>query len=298
MIIATQNYENIYQDYSDALEWMEQLGVDLGSGRTSNYLKMIRFWKDNYKTASTDEAKNQYPDFVSSMFEVHDFIDIYKSFNNEKNQNLNEIVEKLKKGVKGPVNSSDETSKSTTARNFLFEALFSAKFHRPDSGVKAILNAESDTGIQIDKYKIWVECKRISTDAKIKSNVRKASKQLDQIIKKQRGSGHRGIVALEITRILNPDDELLVSNDDLSLSRSVDKMMDDFVLKYSSIWQEIYTKKSNKILGIVIRFSFMSASEERKLLVHASQWGLNPRLGINDGEKLLLKNLVANINKH
>ncbi|GAW97956.1 MULTISPECIES: hypothetical protein [Colwellia] len=295
MIIATQNYDKIYQDYSDALEWMKQLGVDLGSGRTFNYHKMIKFWKDNYKTASRDDVKNQFPDFVSSMLEIHDFIAIYKSFKNEQNQHLNEIIEKLKKGVKGPINSSDETPKSTTARNFLFEALFAAKVHRPDFGVKAILNAESDTGIQIDKYKIWVECKRISTDAKIESNVRTASNQLDKIIKKQRGSGHRGIVALEVTRILNPKDELLVSNNDSSLSRSVDKIMDKFILKYSSIWQEIYTEKSNKILGIVICFSFMSTSEERKLLVHASQWAVNPRLGIEDGEKLLLQNLVANI---
>lgn len=298
MIIATQNFDKIYQDYSDALEWMKQLGIALGSGRTFNYLKMIRFWKDNYKTASTDDVKNQFPDFVSSMFEIHDFIAIYKSFNNEDNQHLNEIIEKLKKGVKGPINSSDETPKSTTARNFLFEALFAAKVHRPEFGVKAILNAESDTGIQIDKYKIWVECKRISTDAKIKSNVKTASNQLDKIIKKQKGSGHRGIVALEVTRILNPDDELLVSNNDSSLSRSVDKIMDDFILKYSSIWQEIHTRKSNKILGIVIRFSFMSTSEERNLLVHASQWGLNPRLGIKDVEKFLLQDLVANIKKH
>jgi len=297
MVIATQNYEKIYQDYSDALEWMNQLEVNLGSGRTSNYLKMIRFWKDNYKTESTDNVKKQFPDFVSSMFEIHDFIDIYKSFNNVQNQQLNEIVKKLKKGVKGPIHLSDETPKSTTARNFLFEALFAAKVHKPDYGVTAILNAASDTGIEIEKNKIWVECKRISTDDKIESNVRKASNQLDSIIKKQKGSGHRGIVALEITKILNPDDELFVSSNDLSLQRSIDKIMDDFISKYSSIWQKIYTEKNKKILGTIIRFSFMSTSEERNLLVHTSQWGLNPRLGIQSSKKLLLQNLVANINK-
>jgi hypothetical protein len=297
MTIATQNYEKIYQDYSDALVWMKQLGVNLGSGRTFNYLKMIGFWKDNYKTATTDNVKKQFPDFVSSMFEVHDFIEIYKSFNNEQNQQLNEIVKKLKQGVKGPIRLSDETSKSSKARNFLFEALFAAKVHKPDSGVKAILNAASDTGIEIEKNKIWVECKRISTDDKIESNVRKASKQLDTIIKKQKGSGHRGIVALEITRILNPNDDLLVSSDDLSLQRSVDKIMDDFISKYSSIWQEIYTNKNKKILGTVIRFSLMSTSEARNLLVHTSQWGLNPRFGIQSSKISLLQNLVTNINK-
>jgi len=297
MNIATQNYEKIYQDYSDALDWMNQLGINLGLGRTSNYLKIIKYWKDNYKTSSTDDVKKQFPDFVSSMFEVHDFIDIYKAFKNEQSQQLDKIVEKLKKGVNGPINSSNETPKSTTARNFLFEALFAAKVHKPDSGIKAILNAVSDTGIEIEKNKIWIECKRISTYKKIESNVKKASNQLESIIKKQKGSGHRGIVALEVTRILNPDDELYVSTDDLSLLKSVDKIMDDFIEKYSPIWEEIYTRKNKKILGTVIRFSFMSTSESRKLLVHTSQWGLNPRLGIKSSENKLLHSLVANINK-
>jgi hypothetical protein len=74
--------------------------------------------------------------------------------------------------------------------------------------------------------------------------------------------------------------------------------MDDFISQYSFIWQKIYTKKSKKILGTVVRFSFMSTSEARNLLVHASQWGLNPRLGIKDSEKLLLQNLVTNIRKY
>ncbi len=297
MIIATQNFDKIYEDYSNTLEWMKGLGIDLGSGRTYNYLKLISFWKDNYKTSNADDVKKRFPNFVSSMFEIHDFIEVYNSFKSEDNQYLDEIIEKLKKGVKGPINSSAETPKSTTARNFLFEALFAAKVHRPEFGVKAILNAESDTGIKFDKYKIWVECKRISNSAKINSNVRTASNQLDKIIKKQKGAGHRGIVALEVTKLLNPNSELLVSNNDSSLSKSVDEIMDEFILRYSSIWQKIYTEKSNKILGTVIRFSFMSASEERNLIAHASQWGLNPRLGIKDGEKLLLQNLVANIKK-
>lgn len=296
MSIPTQNYEKIYQDYSDSLNWMTELGINLGSGRTSNYLRIIQYWKDNYKTASIDDVKKQFPDFVSSIFEIQDFINIYAAFKNEQSQQLNGIVEKLKKAVNGPINLSEETPKSTTARNFLFEALFAARVHNPGSGIRAILNAVSDTGIEIEKNKIWVECKRVSIGEKIESNVRKASNQLDAIIKKQRGSGHRGLVALEVTRILNPDDELYVSNDDLSLLKSVDKIMDDFILEYDYIWQKIYTEKNKKILGTVIRFSFMSTSESRKLLVHTSQWGLSPRLGIKSSEEILLQKLVTSIN--
>ncbi|RUT67512.1 hypothetical protein D0817_26055, partial [Flavobacterium cupreum] len=76
---------------------------------------------------------------------------------------LASVIEKLRKGVNGPINAADETSESTAARNFLFEATVAAKAHRPDRGVEAILDAESDTGILINGKRIWVECKRVTT---------------------------------------------------------------------------------------------------------------------------------------
>jgi len=298
MSIPTQKYEDIFQDYSDALQWMKGIGVNLGSGRTNNYLKMIEYWKDNYRTAEIDEAKRQFPDFVNSMHEVYDFIDIYKSFENTPIDQLTHIAEKLQKGVKGPINSFEETAKSTTARNFLFEATFAAKVHKPERGIMAILDAESDTGIQVDNEKIWVECKRVTTTENIETNVRKASNQLDKIIKKQVGSGHRGIVALEVTKVLNIGDKIYVSNCDSTLVKSIDTMMDEFISQHFVIWQELYKRKNKKIIGTVVRFSFMSTSESRQLLVHTSQWALNPRLGISSRDNDRLRFMATNFNDH
>ncbi|MEH6710358.1 MAG: hypothetical protein V7733_04030 [Paraglaciecola polaris] len=150
MRIPTESYEKIYQSYTDALAWMSKTGVKFSSGRTNHYEKVLEHWKDEYKTASEDQGKATFPDFVSSVFEVHDFIDIHKAFRDIPSSELSQLVENLQKGIKGPINASDETPKSTTARNFLFEATVAARSHRPQVGVEAILNATSDTGIKID----------------------------------------------------------------------------------------------------------------------------------------------------
>jgi len=295
MIVPTESYEEISLNYSEALTWMKEIGVNFGPGRTQHYQKVLEHWKDIYKTVTEEDKINIFPDFVSSIFEIKDFIAIYKAFHNVQRSQLAHIVTKLQKGVNGPINAHEETPKSTTARNFLFEATVASRAHRPGMGVEAILDAESDTGIRIDTKKLWVECKRITSIGKIEANVKKASSQLESIINKQKGSGHRGIVAIEVTKLLNLGDSIYVAENDIQLIASVDRMMDEFIREYSEIWQKLYKRRSKKIIGTIIRFAFMSTSEDRNLLVNTSQWGMNPRLGISDSDQNIQNVLAASL---
>lgn len=295
MSIPTENYETIFEQYSAALRWMEELGIKLGSGRTSNYEKTIGYWKDAYKTATTDEGQQIFPDFVNSMLEVFDFINIHRAFYGLPNHELKSIVEKLQKGVNGPINAARETPESSAARNFLFEVAVAAKAHRPSRGIEAILDARSDTGISLGGKKIWVECKRVTTVEKIESNVRKASSQLEKTLAGAVGSGHRGIVALDISKILNRGDKIFMARNDESLLASVNQLMDHFIENHSLLWERVYERRHKKIIGTIIRFSFMATSEARGLMVHTSQWAINPRLGIAKNDEQIQRQLVAEL---
>lgn len=293
MTIPTETYEAVFDQYSAAMRWMAGLGIKLNPGRTSHYEKVIGHWKDAYKTATADEGQQIFPNFVSSMFEVFDFVSIYKAFDGVPAHQLTSIIGKLQKGVNGPINAADETPDSTAARNFLFEAAVAAKAHRPDKGIEAILDARSDTGISLNEKKLWVECKRVTTVGRIESNVRKASSQLETILAGEVGSGHRGIVALDVSKILNRGDQIFVTRNDRELLASVDRIMDQFIEEHSHIWQRVYERRHKKIIGTIIRFSFMASSEARNLLVHASQWGMNPRLAVASSDEQIQRQLVA-----
>jgi hypothetical protein len=295
MSIPTETYEAVFEQYSAAMRWMAGLGIKLSPGRASHYEKVVGHWKDAYKTASADEGRKIFPDFVSSMFEVFDFVSIYKAFERVPAQQLTSVVQKLQKGVNGPVNAADETPDSTAARNFLFEAAVAAKAHRPDKGIEAILDARSDTGISLNGKKLWVECKRVTTVERIESNARKASSQLETILAGEVGSGHRGIVALDVSKILNRGDKIFVTRNDNELLASVDRIMDQFIQEHSHIWQRVYERRHKKIVGTIIRFSFMASSEARNLLVHASQWAMNPRLGVATSDEQIQRQLVATL---
>ena len=95
---------------------MDTIGVNLGKGRTSHYDKVLGYWKDNYDTAPNEEAKTNLPDFISSIFEIHEFITVHESLKIIHLKKLSSIAIKLQKAVNGPIKSSDESAKSTAAR--------------------------------------------------------------------------------------------------------------------------------------------------------------------------------------
>ena len=80
MSIPTETYEAVFEHYSAAIQWMDGLGIKLSPGRTSHYERVVRHWKDAYKTASAAEGRDIFPDFVSSMFEIFDFVSVHKAF--------------------------------------------------------------------------------------------------------------------------------------------------------------------------------------------------------------------------
>ena len=296
MKISSTSYTSIAQDYNEAMQWMEGIGVILGAGRTKHYLKVIDYWKDHYKIASEEQAKNALPEFVNSMCEISSFIHIYKKLKDEPKSELIGIREKLQKGVNGPIESATETSKSTTARNFIFEATTAARFHNPKNGLSSMLNAESDSGIYFEKNKIWVECKRITTIKKIEKNIRKASDQLERILHNKIGAKNKGLVAIDVSKILNSGDNIFVQKNDTLLIQAVESLMNNFIYQNHKKWENIYVKRDRKLIGTIIYFSFMSVSEDRNLLVSTVEWAINPRLNIRTSEESLL-NLIVQVVK-
>lgn len=291
-MIPANSFSNIHQEYLDAMKWMANLGISIQSGRTSNYEKVIGYWKDAYLTASIEEANQAFPDFVSSLLEIVEFTRIHKALQDVSPLELTSVIEKLKKAVNGPVNIVSETQKSTAARNFLFEASVAATAHRPARSVEAILNARSDTGIKIEGRKIWVECKRVTSEQALEGNLRKACSQLQETFKTEIGSGHRGIVAMDVSKILNPKGDLLVAKDDAELTRTLARLLQDFANKHSGLWQRVYAEKSRKIIGTVFRLSCLATSEARKMAVQCSQWAVSPRADATTADVQIQKRLV------
>jgi hypothetical protein len=295
MTIPTTPFATTSQDYDAAIKWMELIGIKLSTGRMKKYKQVIEYWTDAYKNASDTEAKARFPDFFNSIFEIYNFIEIHQAFKLKPISELDGIIKKLQKGVYGPTHSVDEKLNSSAARNYIFEALIAALLHCPQNGMEAILDSESDTGVHIQNKKVWVECKRITTIERINENVRKASEQLETILQKSSNPNHRGLVAIDITKIINPDDKIYIRKNDAELKSSLHELIKGFEMENSSLWERIYERRHKNVIGTIIYFSLMASSEERGLLVRTTQLAINPRTGIHAADKSLLESIVQAI---
>ena len=300
MKIETNTYDSIGYSYNKAISWMEDIGIKVSSGRTKHYLQVMNYWRDNYKSASDTIAKNIFPDFVSSVSEMDAFIKIYQAFKDEPLDNLSSIITKLQKGVNGPLNAENETPKTTEARNLIFEALVAAKFHNHAQNLSTILTASTDTAVKYKNKKIWIECKRVTSEKNLENNIRKASNQLGKQLNKKNGKkfnlGNKGLVALDFSKILHSGDHLLVKPNDEELLDSVAKITETFIAQHSSLWNRIFDTKNKRIVGTLVHFSTMATSEERNLLVIVSDWGVNPKESTSKYNNALLRNIASTIN--
>jgi hypothetical protein len=298
MKIETDTYDFIGENYDNAISWMKNIGVKISSGRTQHYLKVINYWSKNYKSASDKKAKDDFPDFVSSVSEITAFIKIYNAFKNEPIESLSAIKAKLQKGVNGPLKAEDENPNTSEARNFIFEALVAAKFHNPEQNLATILTAPTDTAVQFENKKIWIECKRVTSENNLENNIRRAANQLDIQLnkkhKKKANTANKGLVALDFSKILHDGDHLLVKANDIELRNSIQKITETFISQYSGLWNHIFKTKNSRIIGTLVHFSTMATSEERNLLVTVSDWGVNPKIDASLYVKRLLQN-IANI---
>jgi hypothetical protein len=290
--------ERFLADLESAMQWMQSLGINISDGRMVDYRQAAKAWVELLNRGGREiEDLQVQPGVASATFEVPAFLDIHQAFKNEKLSTLGGLVAKLKKAVQGPSDFQNETHENSTARNFLFEAVTAAKVHNPAKGTRAILNAPSDTGFELGRFKVWIECKRIASQQQLGSRVAKACVQLKRTLERHPQTLQRGLVAIDISKliILPPPQYVfevaLESEIGLHTARMVDKYIED----HWQEWEDEYVGKDPRIIGTMLRLTLIATSRDRVTYVHVSQWGINPRRGIQLDDERLLRDLAGRL---
>ena len=290
MKINSQPYGSIQVKYEEAINWLTSLGVKVHKGRLTEYKKQLDYLANNYKNLHQSDSAKLFPATVNVMYEVDAIVIIYEALKLIPSNELSYIKSKLQKAVNGPLHVLDENKNGNEARNYLFEVLVSARMHLPKKGLSVDLQNISDSAVNFKNKRLLIECKRIKSDKKIEANVRDAAKQLSKGFKEISGTNIRGLVAIDLSVVVNPNADLLVKENDTALRAGSIKLMDDLISRYNHIWQKVLNNKSKKILGILLRTSLMGVSEERNLMVNCNEWAVIPKNGISENES---KYLVA-----
>ncbi|WP_434050465.1 hypothetical protein [Marinobacter salarius] len=150
-----------------------------------------------------------------------------------------------------------------------------------------------DTGFKVGDKKVWVECKRITSFKKLEANVRDASEQLERAFKRNPGSAHKGLVAIDISKLANDGSKILVKPDENSLRADMGRYVEHFIEQQRQQWEKVYRKRDKRIMGTLVRLSTMASVEERNLPTVATEWVVNPRDHLPEADQNFLQQLAS-----
>ena len=307
--IPTTTFDLIDENYKKAKGWLANLGLNVKTGRIAEYEKVIDFLKENYRTASVEDGQEKYGDYLNALNEAAEITKIYQALKDVPHDQLNSIKRKLKESISGPVHAEEETNDSTRSRNIMFEVSTQANFHRPEKLIRCMFEEESDVAFKFERNLFYIECKRpfFSGDEKgnrdkVRRNVKKACSQLTVNLKRRNsGSGSinnkRGMVALDISKMVHDGGQkVLKCATDKELDDTYDTKADEFIKIYRDAWEDLFERKNNRIIGMLLRYTTMAESQETGL-VQVSCWKVVPRQQIKPKDLRLIRAITKAIDR-
>ena len=105
-------------------------------------------------------------------------------------------------GVNGPMWLASETATSSNARERIFELVVAACLKAADFAPRFL--PPTDIVVDIAEATFFVECKRIASESGLRGNLRKDSRQLKTRFEEQHDERRYGIIAIEVSKAINP----------------------------------------------------------------------------------------------
>lgn len=275
--------KKLTDQYLLAMDWMTSLGMPFSKTRFGEYKRTIDLFS-NGDFDNEKESEELFHKLLNAHGEVSEIVRIHDQL---KDNDGGDFIEQLKK-VTGGQEFRNISSKDQS-RDFSFELSMAARFIK--GGFEVVLNKLAD--IEATKngcHKVYVECKRIKSRSKISSNVKKANEQLRKRISRDRSSQSRGLVAINVNELINPNNSMIVSPTTDSFQVFNSRNLDRFVVDNE---RDINSNKFNKCLGVFCEQSDQAIIYERDPLAIANCRGAKLYQYINKGKDLELLKLLA-----
>ena len=239
--------------------------------RVGEYQRAIDTVLRAFRSSSFAVMRKELLSIITAMFEVNDLIEIHKSLAGRFD---NSLVRHFRTYASGPVSYMDENvqTSSNIARNIAFELVVMAKLTR--SGIPLDFRMATDVAAQFDGQSVLFECKRPQSLTSLESNIKKACRQLEAKYGNAEPSLQSGIIAIDITKLINPDFMLYAQNDEHALDAGLSRLIDGFVSEYERLWQR---QRDKRTIAVLLRLSLVGVNKARNdMLTYCQQFAITP----------------------
>lgn len=206
--ITPHTLDEIADNYEAALKWVNAVGFNVDRGRHLIYRKTIEELRRQFSTQGWgDFTDDIYREKVcTALLESRELISIFRGLSTSTDVSASKD---LRHYVKGPALLTQEQAENSSnrARNFGFELYLNALFSH--AGLLPEYETNADLSFTINQLRVFVEAKRPLTEQSVSTSLRAAMHQLTTRFKKHNETDCAGIVALDLSKVINPDNQVM-----------------------------------------------------------------------------------------
>lgn len=289
LMFMTTSYDDVAARLQAAVDWLESLGIAHEPTRLGEYRRAI-----DALTQAKDRStilRQQLPAINNAIYEAFELIDVHGALAGKYDD---DIVRHLKQVAGGPATYSDENpaSSSNRARNIAFELAVMAYLAK--AGLLLYFTTAADVTCVFENRTLLFECKRPQSLDVVDRRVKDGLEQLKKRINTLQKATRRGLVALELTKAINPKFEVFVTQSEDEIGRSMTEQVDRFIARYKPSWEN---PRCNQTIGVLVRLRQMNIVEYDgySKLFHGLQVGITPIDSIGELNHRLLESLVTQL---
>ena len=293
-----QTYQQLLDELTDGEHWLFSLGFTRQANRIHTHISNIRRLEVARQAGTINELlktlKDTLPNSTTtggeqlgwSLIEASEFVDIFSGLRNYTELSL--LQDKLREALKGPLHPGKEKSSTNTGRNITFELNLASRLYR--KGVPVYLGLNPDVLCTINQRSVYLQCKRPFYESNISTNIFRARRQLTRDLNSSRHVNPRGVIAISVSRVLNPGNKIAVAETEYDLN----KQLGDYIQElaeghFRTSWKSIV---DIRILGILFHAITVGIVKDTNLLVAAQQLVMCSPPAYPTSDKLLLRDLL------
>ncbi|MGD0820980.1 MAG: hypothetical protein ABSA71_09565 [Desulfomonilia bacterium] len=218
-------------------------------------------------TLDTAQFKRDFPYQVTALSEAMELMRIHRGLSDLYSSDLKDKIKFILSGKEGRSSASN----FDPSRDIAFELLLASRCRR--AGLRIDIGDKADLVVYYNGIEIFLECKRLKSFDKVNKRIKEALKQLHSRYKTaQSPASARGLLALSITDLINPEHGLIIGSTVQEIGLLLDRHVDSFIFKNKNVWQNTSDQRS---IGAFIEFSTPGIIEADNLLTTCHQAGLN-----------------------
>lgn len=268
----------------EACAWLESLGINYSPTRVGRY-KAIFSALAKHQLAGTLSAFYDEYTFEAWVNAAHEVAEVVRMFEGLSRNSDPHLTSRLRETLKSHELYVLDTQ-DRSGRDFSFELSIAAKFAQ--CGYAINFGHEADLKVAIGSYMFFVECKRLKSAQKVQRRIKDGLDQLHKhYVKSEDPTSSRGLLALSISRTVNPDLGFLEGDSPESIGEKAFKHNAAFIDKYKVYWQ---TKVDRRTLGVAVVLDTPGIVEPIKQVITCHEVTMNNCILTNSPEYgLLLK---------